>query len=200
MTLQDNVVTKQYSSFSEKTQKISEMSMDQKLAALHVRFNYIKGVAERAFNVDLAKVELRVDLKGYSLLGQAIKKDGELSIRINIQGVEFYFEDMLNDTLAHEVAHTVQYAKGDRGGHGRDWKYYCSELGGRPTTIAKGDYSLLKPARKMRQWDYGNTVSDEVFQLSTIRHNKLQRGKVQCYVCKGSVGEITKNTFIGESI
>jgi predicted SprT family Zn-dependent metalloprotease len=174
------------------------MTRTDKNAVLQNRFYALIEKAEALFDVDLFHVELRLDLNGYSSLGQACRRGEEMYIRLNTQCVEHYFEDVLEDTLPHEVAHIVQFAKGNRGSHASDWKHYCEALGGRPTRIAEGDYSLLKPARKTRMFQYFVSGTGERVELTIIRHNKLQKGKVAWYSIGGKANKITKECFVQE--
>lgn len=169
----------------------------KRIEQLELRFHSLLEKAENLFNVELSEVELYFNLTGRTALGQACKYGSNLYIRLNIQAVRHYYEQLLEDTLPHEVAHIVQYAKGTKGGHRADWKNYCAELGGNPSRIAEGDFSKLKPARRTRMWAYKAENSTEIVELTTIRHNKLQKGKVEAYLIKNG-GKITKEGFIKE--
>jgi len=100
-----------------------------------------------------------------------------IKIRFNMQAAQLELQDMLNNTVPHEVAHLVialcpkQY---QQTAHGKDWQKVCLALGGNGKVYHK---LTLTNARTQRQWQYVDSLG-QAHQLSTVRHNRLQRGAV----------------------
>lgn len=175
---------------------------------LENRFAEVVALAVGTFEVNLDKLHVVFDIKGNSTLGEArlTRETGEMSVRLNAQAVEHYFDELYDNTIPHEVAHIVDFVmcahkskSKSNNGHNSVWKMYCTALGGDATRVAEGDFSKLKPARKMRMWLYKDVVTGELHELTTVRHNKLQKGKVDWYDVQGG-GRITQQSFIEEVV
>lgn len=141
----------------------------------------------------------------YSLRGQcagmAVKEGDMYTIRINIDAYLLDPENMLNDTIPHEVAHLVMFqlqrhmpAHRKEPAHGPRWQRICKSLGG------SGDrcHALpLKPSRKTRKFLYELDSGREVI-LTSVRHNKLHRRKVAHYMMGDTHEKILPQHFAKE--
>ena len=82
-----------------------------------------------------------------------------------------HFNDILNNTISHEIAHLVCFARPELGkNHNRGWKRVCIALGGNgnrthdfAVTYAHGSWDYIS--------DTGSTLT-----VSQIRHTKIQKG------------------------
>jgi SprT protein len=142
--------------------------------------NVVLRKAEELFDVNLSDVELKVNIKG-TCAGEAIKwPDDRLTLRLNIEACKKFPEYITANTIPHEVAHLVCMLRPTLGkGHDAGWKSVCVELGGDPSRTHTLE---LTPARKTRRFLYQN--EGHTVELSIIRHNKLQKGKVTGYKTK----------------
>lgn len=102
-------------------------------------------------------------------------------------------DEFVSRTVPHEIAHLVAvevhgYEMGR--GHGSVWRHMCKQLGMEDVTRT---HSYKRGAGDAFRYicDEGTEV-----ELSKIRHNKLQAGKVKWYKYKTS-GKIFKDGFIG---
>ena len=129
--------------------------------------------------------------------------DGK-TIRINKLLVEQeHLKHELYETIVHEVAHSVDiqrngYRKDSRNRYiHHDAIFYriMAELG---ITNAKRTHDIkdLKPTRKYREFEY-RLSNGKIETLKTIRHNKLQRGKVEYYQWPGGARAYSRD-FIRE--
>jgi len=106
-------------------------------------------------------------------------------IRIRYNQIIFsrYFEDSLINTVAHEVAHYVVYSvwgiKKVKP-HGKEWKKIMALFGVEPDVTSNYDVKDL-PLHRQKQFKY--TCGCMVHQLSTTRHNKVQKKKA-VYKCR----------------
>jgi predicted SprT family Zn-dependent metalloprotease len=154
------------------------------------RLETLKLVAEYTFAVDLSKLELTFDLRGRSA-GMAVGRGGldpMLRIRLNQEAYDIDPDRMLTQTLPHELAHIVCYAMMYQGrldrkaavGHGKSWKTICVELGGKPDRCHTMALTPARKPTKQKRHVY-KLDSGTMIELTTVRHNKVQRGKVKGY-------------------
>lgn len=139
-----------------------------------------------------AQVEFNNGYKGGALL----------TIKINIDAYRNNKEDMLNDTIPHEVAHLVCSLNYSRMGkkikaHGKEWKAVCLALGGIPkATVKAGTYesSSLVSKRKVKKFLYVLDNGHKL-ELTSIRHNKVMLGTVYGIVLQGEKHTISRKNF-----
>lgn len=107
-------------------------------------------------------------------------------------------ERFLNDTVAHEIAHTVCIALGLDRGHGKNWKYVCRVLGGngKRCFTAEGENCtvVVNKARQVRQYQHRATCGT-IIMLSGARHNRTLKGGT--YTLRTTRGQLNRNTFTG---
>jgi hypothetical protein len=165
-------------------------------------------------------VVVRVDLRGVCA-GQCC----ELGKVVRINEVLTKHEHLLGDliqTLAHEVAHSIDiqrnghrtYETGSRKGkwihHDKVFYDILSEIASFDSRVQKEDRAThdikeLKPSRKYREFSYNlrkkNASGEWEYvgkdSLKTIRHNKLQKGRVEYYQWPGG-SRAYRNDFIEE--
>lgn len=149
-------------------------------------------MAERLFNVTLSPT-IRWDLRGQAA-GQAGFKGLKMYMRFNETALELDPDHLINQTIPHEVAHLVCFMRPDLGkNHNKGWKVVFRMLGG------AGDrcHNIPLPkARKMRKFLYGSTCGKQ-FELSSIRHKKIQQGMV--YNVRGG-GKIRDIHYVKEVV
>lgn len=115
-------------------------------------------------------------------------------LRLNLAAARLDWQEMVAETIPHEVAHLVVMSLPRRFGqrpHGPDWRQVCQTLGGKGAVR----HSLpLHPARRTRLWRYLD--SDGIcHQLSSIRHQRLQQGGR--YQVRTSGAWIEASGFVG---
>lgn len=154
------------------------------------KFNDLVKVSNDKFNMVLPSIELRFDLKGCSA-GQAVLKDGKYSIRFNIDMINGSgFEHIINDTVAHELAHIIAHIKKYGFKHDKYWRMFCINLGGSGNRCHT---ETVIPARKIQKYLYDTTCGSTIV-ISKIRHNKIQNeNKVYRLVDTGGV--ILRNSW-----
>ena len=136
------------------------------------------GLFERQF----VAPPVQFDLMGRAA-GQYRVLRGEAAIRYNHYIFARYFEDNLNETVPHEVAHlVVDQLWGLRRvhAHGAEWQSVMQVLGAEPRATARYDLTGL-PVRRQRRFAY--SCACRTHQLTTCRHNRVQRGEA-CYHCR----------------
>tara|TARA_B100000959_G_C14744595_1_gene526531 strand:+ start:102 stop:629 length:528 start_codon:yes stop_codon:yes gene_type:complete len=147
-----------------------ELLVAKKLAELNVR-------SEALFGVRIEPV-ISFDLKGQAA-GQANYRENK--IRFNRQLLEKYAGEFVDQTVPHEFAHLVAYQKFGRRirPHGAEWKRVMEAFGVDPARTHSFD---VAPTRRLKRFHYRCHCPGSDYQLSSIRHNRVQRGGI--YLCR----------------
>jgi len=121
------------------------------------------------------------DLRGRAAGQACYNRESEVAdIRLNLEAAKLDMRHMLEDTIPHEVAHIIAFHNGTDRGHGRVWRSICIDLGG----SGERCHSIgLTPARKVNRFKYITSNGGEVV-LTSVRHNKLQCGKIISYTAE----------------
>jgi SprT protein len=142
--------------------------------------------ADKMFGTDLA-ADTTIDFSTRGRIGgwaytRRVRSYQQHHLSLNGEAVEKYTNDMIVNTVPHEIAHLVCNAKpslGDK--HNQGWKRVCRQLGGSGDRCHKMD---LTPARVVHKFTY--ILDDESrVDLTAIRHKKIQSGR-DTYTARGS--------------
>jgi len=139
-------------------------------------------LANHKMHLNLPHVLIKFDLKGRAS-GMFVVRQKELCIRYNEIIFSKYFDDNLLNTVAHEVAHYVVYSKwGVKkvNPHGKEWKQVMNLFNVEAQVTSNYDVSDL-PLHRQAQHEY--ICGCMSHQLSSTRHNKVQKKKV-IYKCR----------------
>lgn len=147
-----------------------EQRVQQRLDALSVLVNEQLGV--------LVRPVVAWDLRGQAA-GQANFRRN--LIRFNRALAERYPDEFVAQTVPHELAHLVAFHKfGPRiRPHGREWREVMELFGAEPRRTHQFEVS---PSRRLKRFAYRCHCPGADYQLTSIRHNRIQRG--QRYICK----------------
>ncbi len=149
------------------------------------------------YGLSLAVPEVDFSLKGRSA-GQAcwrrvkIKKlwrtiwSEHMSIRLNLDAYRLDSQDMVNDTIPHEVSHliaqTLTPEKRLRP-HGKEWQQVMRECFG-IHQAHRTHHLVLPKARQVKRCFLYRCQCDKEHLLTSIRHNRSRRGTVyRCRTC-----------------
>lgn len=134
-------------------------------------------------------VDISYDVTGY-VAGKATRLSLiQYKLRFNLEAIDKHWDEMVNNTVPHEVAHIVAWlcpllrAKG----HDAKWSRICRSLGGTGSRTHSYDISS---ARK----EYLYIVNNVEYKLTSIRHKRVMTGNV--YTCQD--GRISAKNFIRE--
>jgi len=159
----------------------------ERMKAVEDKIAAVKAIVKQRYNMDLSDLIVRYDLKGRTA-GWAI---GHRTIRLNttaIFGDEAHFRDMVDDTIPHEIAHTVCHRNPSLGRkHDAGWAAVCRALGG--TGKRTHDMTTIEYARG-RTYIYTSTAGKE-YGVSERRHRSIQTGGM-CRFRKASWGVIDR--------
>lgn len=126
----------------------------------------------------------------------------EYILKFNQHLVGAALDELLADTVPHEVAHLVNFYDPSTGwNHNAGWVRVCKALGGtgqRVFGLGTKRFEALKELRiaklkKTTLYAY-KTWSGGVMLLSNIRHKRIQAGKIYM----SDAGRIDKNGYIGQ--
>lgn len=142
------------------------------------RVQEVFAVATAKYGLDLSKVTVRFDLRGRSagMAGCKLDRYGNAKdhyMRFNVdQIMHGNLENMLNDTVPHEIAHVVCYMNPMLGSnHDNGWKRVCVALGGTGTRC----HSEMVAYAKGDTYQY-ITTSGAAVNVSQQRHRRIQMG------------------------
>lgn len=139
-------------------------------------------------------IEVKYDLNSANALGTH-RYDFQQSkhiIRLNPALLNELKQPYIDDVLVHEVCHALvkhNYGRINSMGkkimpHGKEFKYFCRVLNidtGATTNVASGSKAMKASGRNTKRHTYSCKCSEH--QLSTTRHNKIQRGTAS-YSCR----------------
>jgi SprT protein len=141
--------------------------------------------AESLYNQRFGAVDIRFDLSGGT--AGMFRVDGKhCHLRYNPWLFAKYFEENLQGTVPHEVAHYIThelYGLHRIRPHGPEWLSVMSDFEADPTVTCDFDLSGI-PQRRQRLFNY--RCSCRTHEVSARRHNAMQRGKgrYECVLCK----------------
>ena len=135
------------------------------------------------FQVEFETVSVSFDLTGRAA-GMYRSGRGQRVIRYNPYLFAKYFDNNLDITVPHEVAHYITdrlYGLRNIRPHGAEWQAVMRALGAEPRATAHYDLEGI-PVRRQRRFSY--RCDCNTHQLSTARHNRIRRGQAT-YYCRG---------------
>ena len=151
---------------------------------------------EQHFSQSFKPIEIRFDLRG-RISGMYVVKHKQQYLRFNSFIFSKYFEDSLENTIPHEVAHYVSHVLFGINKilpHGKEWKSIMHALGAEPRVTGNYDLSGITVKRQRR---FSYICDCMTHQLTTVRHNKIMNGKAH-YSCR-KCGEALMQQAKGDS-
>ena len=150
--------------------------------------------AKGLFNVSV-EPEISYDLRGQAA-GQANYRQNK--IRFNLDLLEKYTHEFVEQTVPHEFAHLVAYQKFGRRikPHGLEWKSVMIAFGVKPTRTHS---FKVTPSRRLKRFLYRCECHGSSYELTSIRHNRIQRGNLYlCKKCQSPLHQVstTLSTFL----
>ena len=166
--------------------------MQAKIQAIRNKVTECIARAEKAYGVTMPKVDVRFDLTGRAA-GMAGYRAGAYYLRFNVNHMSLggqSWDHLLNDTVPHEVAHTVCQANPKLGNaHNTGWKRVCVALGGNGRRCYTAE-DAPEAVAKQRPFSYV-TTSGHTVAVSPIIHRKIQNG--QSYTYRNGMGRVTRD-------
>lgn len=124
----------------------------------------------------IGNVEIKYDLRGRAA-AQAQRRYNRLILRFNVEAIEKSYDDMVNETIPHEVAHIVAFAFPNLGAknHNHGWKRIARSLG---SNADRCHTIQLTPARRRQR------AARQIYRLDSGReilvgptqHKRIQQG------------------------
>lgn len=151
-------------------------------------------------HLDLHTVPVTFDLKSSRSLGvhsckicKASHESWDHKLRFNPQMLnDVNFQELINDTIPHEVAHLVcTLIFGPGQGHNKNWQHIAKKLGADPST--KSSTATLVSTTNRREFLY--IVAGEEIRLTATRHNKILKGTTYIY---NNVHRLSIKNFVRE--
>ena len=135
------------------------------------RVHEVMQKANEMYNIDI-KLDVKVNVRGARIAGVAERKLGVYRVRLNPLFCQQQPEDMMEDTIPHEIAHIVCFALKCDDGHGPKWRKIAKSLGS--TGKRTCDLSIIDPKKTYFYVVFENGVKVDIGQ---IRYNQVMSGK-----------------------
>ncbi|MCA1800535.1 MAG: SprT-like domain-containing protein, partial [Actinobacteria bacterium] len=165
--------------------------------AIFAKVDECIAIAEAKFGITLPEIKVRIDLKGKSSGVASCRKQlfsntvVDCEVRFNREHIAMggaTYDNLLNDTVAHEVAHIVCFAFPQLGrAHDKGWKQVCLALGGNGRRCYTEE-DAPEAVAKQRPYVYTTTKGQEV-RVTTRIHKKIQTGAAYIYRGMGSINQ-----------
>ncbi len=160
---------------------IEPISAGQQAQVREATLDCLRRACER-FQLEFRALPVRFDLGGRAA-GMYRSGRGEKLIRYNPYLFAKYFDNSLAITVPHEVAHCISdrlYGLRNIRPHGVEWQAIMRALGAEPRATARYDLEGV-PVRRQQRFPYRCDCTSH--QLSSVRHNRIQRGQAR-YHCR----------------
>lgn len=149
--------------------------LQQRKQELLNKVNILVQQANRRYNITLPTIEVRFDLRG-SVAGYGGYKmrlgQRHYFMRFNVDLMEHGdWNDMLNDTVPHELAHVICFFRGNDRGHGWNWRNTCIALGGSGRRCHDEEVVLARG----NTYRYTTTTGQTVV-VGDKHHQRIQQG------------------------
>lgn len=146
------------------------------------RTEYYIATAEDVLERHFERIPVLFDLRG-TTAGMFRAQGRKREIRYNPWIFSKYWQLNLDGTVPHEVAHFIVhevYGLGRTRPHGQEWQALMHYFGADPEVTFKLDLEGI-PQRRQRTHPYRCGCREH--QVSTTRHNRMQRGQ-GVYLCR----------------
>lgn len=157
--------------------------MQAKIDAVKAKVQQCINIANQRFGITMPDVQIRFDLKGRAA-GIAGFRGKHYYLRFNVHHMQLggqTWEHLLNDTVPHEVAHTVCQVFPQFGrNHDAGWKRVCLALGGNGRRCYSEE-DAPEAVAQMRPYAYTTSIGT-VVNVTPRMHAKIQSGS--SYTCK----------------
>ena len=80
-------------------------------------------------------------------LGSCRYDSREITLSMYFVGCNPHLEDLIRDTVLHEIAHALAWVHSQEKGHGKGWKAWCLRVGASPRASVKGGQLASLPHR-----------------------------------------------------
>jgi len=145
--------------------------------------NSCLSLAERHYQRPFWYQEIKIDMRGRSA-GQVVyrRRHGLAVVRFNPFLLKSYKQKYIDEVVPHECAHLIANTlyDGKIKPHGKEWQHVMTSLFDRPPKVTHSfEIEHLSDVR----FSYLCECAGKVHRLSTIRHNKVTRGKAE-YLCR----------------
>lgn len=160
---------------------VTPINLEQQQQVIRATEYFIQ-LASELYDKPFENIPVRFDLRGRAA-GMYRIKAREREIRYNPYLFAKYFDDNLANTVPHEVAHYIvdcRFGLRKVRPHGQEWKQLMVQFGVEPHVTCRYDMNGV-PQRRQQRFEYRCGCRNH--QLTTIRHNKMQRGESR-YLCK----------------
>jgi SprT protein len=162
---------------------IAPIDEDQRADIVEATHHCIEAAA-RLYQRDFAKIPVAFDLRG-KCAGMYQRDNLCYRIRFNPWLFAKYYQQSLEQTVPHEVAHYISdclWGLKSIQPHGPEWKSVVRALGGQPKATVRYCTQGI-PTRQYQRFDY--QCGCKTHHLTMIRHRRVRAGMAnyRCRLC-----------------
>lgn len=141
----------------------------------HVRAKLEEAVQRFGVKIDPNDVDVEYNING-RCAGRAIHRNGKYTLQFNAEAIEKHWDEMVKDTIPHEVAHLVCFAAPIFGkNHDHGWKRVCRTLGG---DDSRTHDMILTGSRDSVRRRYNYVVEGHPIKVGPKHHAAIQNGRI----------------------
>jgi predicted SprT family Zn-dependent metalloprotease len=142
---------------------------------IKTRVHEVVKLAEEKYGFPIHPTAIKIEFKEKGqAAARAYKRNWQYGLVFSVESAALDLDEMMNDTIPHEVAHLVCFWNSKLGkNHDNGWKRVCRSLGG---TGARTHAQELTKGRYKTQYLY-RMPSGREYRASAVLHRKLQAGK-----------------------
>lgn len=178
-----------------------ELTADLKQRTIQQVHHFVD-LANKRYGINMSYPTITFDLRG-TTAGMAYS--GEHKVQFNAGLLVRNVDEMLEDTVPHEVAHLVTYRLHPTSRrwtgkkwvrtikpHGDEWKSVMRALGVTPDRTHNMDVSEVRVKKNVTKYEY--RCNCRTHEVGGKVHNKIQAGHT--YTCRKCKGKLTAGTFV----
>jgi len=172
--------------------------MDQYRSVILAKVNEVLALARDKYpNFELEQGDIKYRfVKAGQSAGKASwrRRMGVVSygLQFSLESAHVNIDEMINDTIPHEIAHIVNYVDKDTGNnHDYGWRNVCINLGG---TGERTHNQTLSKAKYRKAYLYVTDSGSERIVRSAAKHRRLQNGGE--YIIRGTRERYSGQHFV----
>ena len=138
------------------------------------KLNEVLALAKQLYGFTPRNLTIKYKSKGIAAGSASFNhRTDKMGLMFSLEALEKDPNELLNETIPHEVAHLVCYNDRSLGRHHDfGWRQVCRKLGG---NAERCHTVRLTPGRIFKKFLYVSTCGTEL-EVSSVVHNRIQKG------------------------
>lgn len=147
----------------------------------------------------LPHIAVRLDLKGKSAGEAGRDARGQYFMRFNREAITKHWEDMVNNTIPHELAHVITIVKYGTCRHDADWRHVTRSLGGSADRCHRYE---LTPAKTKTRFRFKYVTPKGIELLIGSKHHNMIQSYSESWspITVRKTGEVVTKKYFQEKV